>query len=97
MSKTTLTIAGKEFTLSPVPLAGMEKLMQALDGEPSVADTFKVLIDSVYFGVKRNHPEVEREFFEWNIDATNVAHILKAVSEVNKAAISLKATVRSKK
>ena len=82
-----INIGGKNFELSPVPLVGLAKLGNriGLIGQEFTDDSAQALIDGVYYGIKRNHPEVEREFLEWNIDASNLKEILSAFIEVNKS------------
>lgn len=86
MSK-VITLGGEKFTLSAVPLIGLAKLGEkiTLIGKDFSEDSVEALIDGVYFGVKRNHPEVERSFFEWNIDTSNLKEVLSAFVEVNQS------------
>lgn len=82
-----IKIGGKDFQLSPVPLVGLAKLGSRIEliGQEFTDESAQALIDGIYFGIKRNHPEVEREFFEWNIDTSNLKEVLTAFVEVNKS------------
>ena len=97
---TKITIADQEFTLSSIPLVGMVKIINHIDkvGQEFNADTVDALIDGLYFGVKRNHPEVNRELFEWNIDASNIGVLLKAFQDLNASTFGkTQAIVKGKK
>lgn len=80
-----ITLNGKTFTLLPVPLAGLKKIGPNLDkiGKETSAEAIDSLIDAIYYGVKRSHPDVTREFFEMNIDSLNVRQLTADFAEVN--------------
>lgn len=90
MAECKVTLGGKEFTLSPVPAVGLKhigpkiKLIGASDSE----DAIDALVDGLYFGIKRNHKDVDREFVEWNLDVTNMRDLIEKFVEVNTAGVA---------
>lgn len=83
-----IEINGQKFTLLPVPLAGL-KIIGAninLIGKKHTAEAIDALTDAIYYGVKRTHPDVTREFFEMNIDTLNITALVEAFAEVNTPA-----------
>lgn len=80
-----ITLAGEKYTLAPVPLSGLaavgEKL--ALIGTEISAEAAGALVECVWRGLRRNHPEVTREFVDENIDTRNSAEIIAAFVSVN--------------
>jgi hypothetical protein len=83
-----ITVGGQEFTLSAVPAIGLKKIgpRMQLIGSTASEEAIDALVDAIYYGVKRNHPEAERDHFEWNIDVTNVQELVEAFAEVNTVA-----------
>lgn len=87
----TITLAGQSFQISALPIIGLKVVGPRLhfiesigtgDWSPEAVDA---LVDGVWYGVKRNHPEVTREFIENNIDIHNMKAVLDAFAEVNTA------------
>ena len=80
-----VTLGGVEYTLSALPLIGLSVIGNKLDliGDANSAEGIQALVDGIWYGLRRNHPEIERETVEWNIDTQNFAEILKAFTEVN--------------
>jgi len=81
-----VTLGGVEYTLSALPLIGLSAIGKNLDliGDNNSADGVQALIDGIWYGIKRNHPDVPREIVEWNIDTHNYKDILEAFTLVNK-------------
>ena len=96
MSK--ITLGKKEFELSPIPLKGLVALEGRLHliGKDFSQDSADALVDGIYYGLKRNHPEIDRELVELNIDATNLNQVLTAFVQVNNFAKAAENTGKPK-
>ena len=72
-----VTLGGVEYTLSALPLIGLSAIGKNLDliGDNNSADGVQALIDGIWFGIKRNHPDVPTH---------NYKDILEAFTLVNK-------------
>jgi len=81
----TIVLGGQAFTLSAVPAVGLKKIgpnLQLIGSDFSEA-SIDALVDAIYYGVKRNHPDVTRDFVEMNIDVTNIGEVVDVFAEVN--------------
>lgn len=88
MSKSKkITLGGRELTMFPCPTIGLKAIGKNIQALGTATDAgLDALIDGIYYGVKRGvqgDETITREFFEWNIDAANVAELTRAFAEVN--------------
>lgn len=86
-----IRVGGREFTLLPCPAIGLQAIGANFTqiGNGSTVG-LEALIDGIYYGVKRGARDdatITRDFFAWNIDATNVGDLITAFAEVNGAEI----------
>lgn len=82
----TITLGGQTLTLAPTPFVRMVALqsqLATLANGMSEAGA-QALIDGLWHGLRRNHPDLSREFVEDNLDATNMPAISAAFAEVNQ-------------
>ena len=92
MTKTRqITVGEREFTLHACPAIGLAAIggTFAEIGTGSNAG-LEALTDGIYYGVKRGaqaDATITRDFFAWNIDATNVGALIEAFAEVNGAVL----------
>lgn len=84
-----ITLGEREFTLLPCPAIGLKVIGRNFTQIGSLSDAgIDAITDCIYYGVKRGSPDdatITREFFEWNIDATNVEALSTAAARVNGA------------
>lgn len=82
----TITLGGQTYTLAPTPFVRMVALQSRLATLSSgmSEEGAQALIDGLWHGLRRNHPELERQFVEDNLDATNMTVISNAFAEVNQ-------------
>ncbi|MDD5247817.1 MAG: hypothetical protein PHY45_02460 [Rhodocyclaceae bacterium] len=84
---TAIKLGGQVFTLSAVPVVGIKAI--GLDNLKLIGmgisdQSIDALIGAVYYGLKRNHADMTREFVEMNIDALNMEEIVSAFAAVNR-------------
>lgn len=89
MSGEQIRVGDRDFTLLPCPAIGLKAIGQkfAEIGTGSEAG-LDALVDGIYYGVKRGAPTdatITRDFFLWNIDATNAADLTLAFARANNA------------
>lgn len=85
MPEKIIQIGGQQLTLRPVPAIGLQKIGERirLIGSNASPEAIDALIDALWYGCRRAHPEVKRELFEWNIDTHNFHEMLEAFIAVN--------------
>lgn len=80
-----ITILGVEYTLAPVPLIKMPEVQPLLKGGNFMTDASytSALVSGIFFGLRRNHPQVTREMVEDNLDNTTLKPWMHAFLEAN--------------
>lgn len=85
----SITVGGRDFQLHPCPAIGLQAIGANFTKIGTSTEAgLDALVDGIYYGVKRGaqgDAAVTREFFAWNIDATNVLELTQAFAEVNGA------------
>src|SRR5947209_673615 len=87
MNQTHITLAGREFHLSPLNLGDLRRLEPALLGvEQKAASGFAsmlALVPVIHASISKLHPEMELEELEALLDLNNFAEALDRVLEIS--------------
>lgn len=87
MSRISLTLCGREFTLSPLTLGDLRRLEPALLGaEQRVASGFSsmlALVPVIHASISKLHPELALEELEELLDMNSFAEVLGRVLETS--------------
>src|SRR5437588_10474928 len=87
MNQTHITLAGREFHLSPLNLGDLRRLEPALLGvEQTAASGFAsmlALVPVIHASISKRHPEVALEELEGLLDLNNFAEVLDRVLEIS--------------
>lgn len=80
-----IKLGGKEFVLPPIPLSGLAKLGDRLQqiGTGMSEEAISSLVDGIFYALRRNYPDMSRDFVADNIDLMNANDVLNAFVEVN--------------
>lgn len=78
-----ITLAGKEYTLPPLPLAKMPKIKQLMEGGEMTEEFVGALVDAIHWSLQRNYPVMKREVVESNVDMLNWKAVMDVFMTVN--------------
>jgi hypothetical protein len=76
---------GDEYIIPPLPLGFLELHGDQLGGDLSRLDsaTVKLVVDAVHTALRRNYPELPRDFVRDALDVSNFADAMQAVMDVS--------------
>lgn len=80
-----LSLNGDEYIVPPLPLGFLEVYGDQLGGDFSRLDsaTVKLVVDAVHTALRRNYPEITRDFVRDALDVGNFADAMQAVMDVS--------------
>lgn len=82
-----LEIGGTTFIVPPLPLGALEHLLPRINNYQKSSsmsmDDVQVVIDSAHAALKRNYPDMERDFVADSIGLENMQEIMEAVMDVS--------------
>lgn len=81
----SINLGGQDYVLPPCPLSGLAKLGDRLKliGTGMSEEAIESLTDGIFFSLRRNYPEIKREFVHDNIDLLNIHAVVDAFIAVN--------------
>jgi len=81
-----ITLGSEEYVLPPLPLIKMSSIKRLMSGGDFTEDEEYVgsLVDAIYWSLKRNYPQMDRETVELNLDMANFQAVMDAFMKTNK-------------
>lgn len=79
-----IVLGGTEYIVPPLNLASLEMLQDKL-GKFSGgvdADSVKTVLDATLAALRRNYPDMKRDFLAEHMDVANMSDVMKAVMDV---------------
>lgn len=81
----TVEMDGKTMVVPPLSLGAMEQMQARLEAFEGGTDpqSIRTVIDATHEAMKRNYPEITREFIAENLDLGNMEDFMRAVMDVS--------------
>ena len=80
----TIELGGKTWTVRPLNIKALKVLGDRVFriGEMTV-EGYDAIVDVLFYGIKREHPEIDRDLIEEWVDFPRLAAVAKLLMEVN--------------
>jgi hypothetical protein len=80
----TITLAGTDYTLPALPIGKISLLPKLFHNPLENEEVGGALIESIFYSLRRNYPNIEKHTVEDGIDLINFGAVLAAFTEVNQ-------------
>lgn len=80
-----IDFGGEEYVCPPLSLGSLEVLQDQLEKFTGGADSesVKTVIDATFAAMKRNYPQITREFIAETVDLGNMQDVMLAVMDIS--------------
>ena len=80
-----IVMDGEVYVVPPLSLGAMEQMQERLDDFEGGTDpkSIRTVIDATHEALKRNYPNIERDFIAENLDLGNMDEFMRAVMDVS--------------
>ena len=79
-----IVLGQQEYILPPLPLVKMAKVSRLMSGGNVLQEEYvDSLVDALWWSLKRNYKDLDRQAVEDNLDSLNFKQVLEAFMQVN--------------